>query len=179
VRRLAKLGFGVGVLLEPAGEVGLEVRLVTFGVQRRPAALGRSEGDLGAGVLEDIIRRREFLQPEAGLASRVAELVVRSENQQDFHKALLSLVVGVRDRAGRPKATHVFRRPPRPLDPILIFSLCLIFWAAAEARASSGGGAPDSSASGRYPPPYDPDNILAKTETCVIFMLTGPKARAA
>jgi hypothetical protein len=48
---------------------------------------------LDAGILEDIVRRREFLQPEACLAPRVAELVVRGKNHQDFHQGLLSLVV--------------------------------------------------------------------------------------
>jgi hypothetical protein len=38
-------------------------------------------------------RRCEFLKPEAGLATRIAELVVRSQNHQDFHNAILSLVV--------------------------------------------------------------------------------------
>jgi hypothetical protein len=57
--RPAKLGFGVGVLFEPTGDVGPEVRLVALGIERGPAALGGSEGDLGAGVLEDIVRRRQ------------------------------------------------------------------------------------------------------------------------
>jgi hypothetical protein len=91
--RPAKLGFGVGVLFEPTGDVGLEVRLVALGIERRPAALGGSEGDLGAGVLEDIVRRRQFLQPETSLATCVAELVVRGKNHQDFHDALRFLVV--------------------------------------------------------------------------------------
>ena len=58
-RRPVQLSVGVGVLFEPPGDVGLEVRLVALGIERRPAALGRSEGDLGAGVLEDIVRRRQ------------------------------------------------------------------------------------------------------------------------
>ena len=54
-------------------------------------ALGRCEGDLSAGIFEDIIRRRQFLQPEAGLAAGVAELVVRGQNHQDLHSILLLL----------------------------------------------------------------------------------------
>ena len=60
-QRLVELGVGVGVLLEPAGDVGLEARLVALGIERRVPALGGSEGDLSAGVLEHIVRRRQFL----------------------------------------------------------------------------------------------------------------------
>src|SRR5580693_5830588 len=59
----------------------------------RAPALGRCEGDLGAGIFEDIVRRRQFLQPEAGLAPRAAELVVGGKNHQDFQDVLLSLIV--------------------------------------------------------------------------------------
>jgi len=90
--RPAELGVGVGILLKPTGDVGLEARLVALGLERRVPALGRCEGYLGAGILEDIVRRRQFLQPEAGLAPGVAELVVGGKNHQDFHNALLSLV---------------------------------------------------------------------------------------
>jgi hypothetical protein len=103
-RRPVELSVGVGVLLEPPGDVGLEVRLVALGIERRATALGRREGELGAGILEHIVRRGEFLEPEAGLATRVAELVVRSKNHQDFHNALLSLVVDGVVRVTAPAA---------------------------------------------------------------------------
>ena len=74
--RPVELGVGVGILFEPTGDVGPEARLVAFGIERRAPAFGRCEGDLGAGIFEDIVRCRQFLQPEAGLAPRVAELVV-------------------------------------------------------------------------------------------------------
>jgi len=35
-----ELRFGVGILLEPTGDVGLRVRLVALGIQRRAPALG-------------------------------------------------------------------------------------------------------------------------------------------
>jgi hypothetical protein len=92
-RRPVELGVGVGILLEPTGDVGLEGRLVALGIERRAPALGRCKGDLGAGIFEDILRRCQFLQPEASLPSRIAELVVGGKNHQDFHDALLSLVV--------------------------------------------------------------------------------------
>jgi hypothetical protein len=66
--RPVQLRIGVGVLLEPPCDVGLEVRLIALGIERRAAALGRCEGDLGPSILENIVRRSEFLQPEAGLA---------------------------------------------------------------------------------------------------------------
>jgi hypothetical protein len=90
--RPVELSVGAGDLFEPPDDVGLEVRLVALGIERRATALGRCEGDLGAGILEDIVRRSEFLQPEAGLATRIAEPVVRSKNHQDFHNSLPSLV---------------------------------------------------------------------------------------
>jgi hypothetical protein len=71
-----ELGVGVDILLEPTGDVGLEGRLVALGIERRAPALGRCEGDLGAGIFEDIVRRCQFLQPEAGLSPGVAELGV-------------------------------------------------------------------------------------------------------
>jgi hypothetical protein len=57
-----------------------QLRRAHPGIERWAPALGRCEGDLGAGILEDIVRRRQFLQPEAGLAPRVAELVVGGKN---------------------------------------------------------------------------------------------------
>jgi Iron/manganese superoxide dismutases, alpha-hairpin domain len=41
-----------GILLEPTGDVGQKARLVALGIERRAPALGRCEGDLGAGILE-------------------------------------------------------------------------------------------------------------------------------
>jgi hypothetical protein len=79
-RRPVQLSVGVGVLFESPGDVGLEVRLVALRIERRATALGRGEGDLGPSILENIVGRREFLQPEAGLATRVAELIVRGKN---------------------------------------------------------------------------------------------------
>ena len=89
--RVAEPAFGVGILFEPARDISLEHRLVTFWIQWRTSALGRCKGDLGAGVLEHVIRRGHFLQPEAGLAARVAELVMRGKNHQDPHSVFLSL----------------------------------------------------------------------------------------
>ena len=91
--RLVQLGVSGGILLEPTGEVGLKVRLVALGIERRTSALGRCEGDLGPSILEDIVRRRQFLEPETSLATCVAELVVGGKNHQDFHDALRSLAV--------------------------------------------------------------------------------------
>jgi hypothetical protein len=74
-RRPVELGVGVGILLKPMGDVGLEARLVALGIERRAPALGRCEGDLGAGILEDIatlwapplveLEARRFLVPNS------------------------------------------------------------------------------------------------------------------
>jgi hypothetical protein len=39
-RRPVELGVGVGILLEPTGDVGLKARLVALGIERRAPALG-------------------------------------------------------------------------------------------------------------------------------------------
>jgi hypothetical protein len=78
--RPVELGFSVGILFEPTGDVGLEARLVALGIEWRAAALRRCEGNLGARILEDVVRRGELLQPEAGLAPGLAELVVGGQS---------------------------------------------------------------------------------------------------
>ena len=62
---------------------------VALRIERRLAALGRGKHDLGAGFLERVVGGGELLEPEARLAARVAELVVRGQNHQDLHKLLL------------------------------------------------------------------------------------------
>jgi hypothetical protein len=42
--RHVELGVGVGVLLEPPCDVGLEVRLIALGIKRGTTALWRCEG---------------------------------------------------------------------------------------------------------------------------------------
>src|SRR5215470_13468094 len=81
----------VGVLLETTGDVGLEAGVFALGIKRWATALGGGQGDLGASILEHVVRRGEFLQPEAGLATSVAELVVGGQNHQDFHHAPLCM----------------------------------------------------------------------------------------
>ncbi|MNN39071.1 hypothetical protein D3C81_1530950 [compost metagenome] len=73
------------VLAETLGSRRLRIGRVAVRVQWRLAARWRCQGDLGAGILEHVIRCGEFFQPEPGLAPGVAELVVRSQYEQDFH----------------------------------------------------------------------------------------------
>src|ERR1019366_4663293 len=73
------------VLLEPARRRRLAVGRVALWIDRRLAALGRRQGDIGAGILEDVIGSGELLQPEARFAARVAQLVVRREHHQNVH----------------------------------------------------------------------------------------------
>ncbi|MNI25290.1 hypothetical protein D3C73_789330 [compost metagenome] len=82
-------GLGGGVLAEAICGSGLCVGLVAFGVQRRLPSLGRYQRQLCTGVLEGEIRCGELLQPEAGFLARVTQLIVRRQNHQDFHVALL------------------------------------------------------------------------------------------
>src|SRR6516164_6712742 len=91
-QRLVELSFGVRVLLEPTRDVGLKAGVLALGIERRASTLGRCEGDLGAGIFEHVVRRGHLLQPEASLTAGVAELVVRGQNHQDFHNALLCLI---------------------------------------------------------------------------------------
>src|SRR5262245_7542134 len=75
--RLVELTLGIVVLLEATGDVGLEVRILALGIERRAAAFGRCQRDLHPRVLENIVGRGQLLQPEAGFASGVAKLVMR------------------------------------------------------------------------------------------------------
>src|SRR5262249_49688818 len=84
-QRLVELSFGIGVLLEATGDVSLKAGVLALGIERRSAALWWNEGHLGAGILEHVVWRSQLLQPEASLAARIAELVVRGQNHQDFH----------------------------------------------------------------------------------------------
>ena len=67
---------GVGVAHEPFGRLGEGVVGLTVRVNWRLAALGRGKGDVGSGVLEHVIGRSELFEPETGLVSGVAHLVV-------------------------------------------------------------------------------------------------------
>src|SRR5258706_11439548 len=80
-----KLSFRSNVLLESARKLGPEFGLVTLGIERGTTALRGRECDLSPRVLENIVGSGELLKPEAGLAPRISELIVRSENHQDFH----------------------------------------------------------------------------------------------
>ena len=64
---------------EAAGLFGLCIRLVAHWVQRRLATGRGRQHHVGAGILEHVIGGGEFFQPEAGLATGVAQLVVRGQ----------------------------------------------------------------------------------------------------
>ena len=71
--------------LEPPGVIGLRIIGIARRIKRRLPALGRSQRDLRPGILEHIIRRGKFLEPEAGLLAGVAQLVVRCQNHKNVH----------------------------------------------------------------------------------------------
>ncbi len=74
----------LGITSEAFGGFGLGIGLVALRVERRLAALGRSQGDLRAGIDEHVIRRGELLEPEAGFLTGIAELVVGCQHHQDL-----------------------------------------------------------------------------------------------
>ena len=80
-RRAQRLG-GLGIRLESLGRGGLGVGFIAFGIEGWLATTGRGKHDLRPGILEHIIGGGEFLQPETGLLTGVAQLVVRRENHQ-------------------------------------------------------------------------------------------------
>jgi hypothetical protein len=84
-----KLSFCCGVLLEPTRKVGLEFGLVTLGIERGTTDFWGCKRDLSPRVLQNVVGSGELLKPESGLAQSVSELVVRSENHEDFHRLLL------------------------------------------------------------------------------------------
>ena len=71
---------GVLVRLEAAGVLGLGAFVIAFGVKRGLAALGRGEGEFRAAILEGVIGRGEFLEPETGLFAGVAEFVMGGQD---------------------------------------------------------------------------------------------------
>ncbi|MNE77737.1 hypothetical protein D3C80_1740790 [compost metagenome] len=87
--RLGELRVRFSVCLEAGCQFRLEHRLVTLWIKRRLAAFWRSERDLGARILEDIIGSGQLLEPEAGLAAGVAERIVRSQYHENFHRLIL------------------------------------------------------------------------------------------
>lgn len=73
-RRQCRLGGRI--LAKALGCGGLRIGLVTFRVQRWLAPLGRGQRQLRAGILEHVIRRGEFFQPEAGFLAGITQLIV-------------------------------------------------------------------------------------------------------
>src|SRR5262249_32240702 len=88
---LVKLSFRSGVVLEPARQVGPEFGLIALGLKRGTPPLRGGECNLSPRVFENVVGSGELLEPEAGLAPRLSELVVRSQNHQHFHGLLLLL----------------------------------------------------------------------------------------
>src|SRR5271154_2318119 len=82
---LVELSFRGRVLLEPSRKVGAEFGFVALGVERRPAALRGRERDLGSSVLENVVGGSELFEPEAGLATRVAQLIVGCQHHEYSH----------------------------------------------------------------------------------------------
>ncbi len=77
-----QLCVGRGIRLEAQGRSTCRRRPVTHRIERWLSAFRRGEGDARTGVLEDVVGRREFLEPKPRLAAGRAKLVVRSQHNQ-------------------------------------------------------------------------------------------------
>ena len=82
-----------GVKLEAARQVGLERWLIAFRVQWRLATGRRGQRDGDAGILERVIRRSQFFQPETGFAAGVAEGVMRRQDHQYFFHVVCPVIL--------------------------------------------------------------------------------------
>src|SRR5262249_37578368 len=91
---------GCGILLETPRQFGLALRCVADRVERRLPPVGRGAGHCRPGIEKGVVGRGALAEPEAGLASRVAELVVRRDDHQDLH-AYLVVLERVRSTAQR------------------------------------------------------------------------------
>ncbi len=85
--RRGECGPGIGIRMETARLIGLEIRFVAFRIERRLATLRGCNGDVSTGFKEGIVGGCEFLEPKAGLAARIAKFVMRGENHENFHCA--------------------------------------------------------------------------------------------
>ena len=104
---------GRGILLETPRQFGLALGRVADRVEGRLPALGRGDGHGRPGVEKGEVGRGELLEPEAGLAARVAELVVGGQDHEDLHEDVLR-GQSLRDRLGTAttatgRYTHRFR----------------------------------------------------------------------
>jgi hypothetical protein len=74
-----------GILLVAFRVLGLRIGIVALGIERRLSAMGRSQGDLGSGIMENVVWGCEFLQPESCFLAGISQFAVRSKNHQNFH----------------------------------------------------------------------------------------------
>ncbi|MCY1311323.1 hypothetical protein D9M70_616090 [compost metagenome] len=65
--------------------MSLEGRIIALRVERGLPALHGDKRHLDAGILQHVIGCSQFFQPEPGLLAGIAELVVRRQDNQDFH----------------------------------------------------------------------------------------------
>src|SRR6185437_54727 len=76
-------GFAVGQ--ESPRRLGLAVRCFAVRIDRRFAAGGRRQRDLGPRVREYVVRSGQFFQPQPRRFAGIAKLAVRGQHHQDFH----------------------------------------------------------------------------------------------
>src|SRR5271166_2427723 len=83
--RLRKAVLCFLILLKPRHRRSLLLRQVALWIDRGLSSFRRSQSQFDTRVPEDKIRGREFLQPNAGFAAGVAQLIVRRQHRQYFH----------------------------------------------------------------------------------------------
>ena len=88
IRQFLRAGerfLGMGVLLETMGGFRQCILSFTVGVDGWLPTLGRGNGDVCAGIPENVIGGGELFQPKTGLVAGISHLIVRGENHQYFH----------------------------------------------------------------------------------------------
>ena len=91
-RAMARAFCAGRVLLKSRHGRRLIFRQVALWIEWGLTAFRRGQRQINASVPEDEVRGREFFKPEPGLATRVAELIMRRQHQEYFHTFSPSLL---------------------------------------------------------------------------------------
>src|SRR5262249_45175865 len=86
LERVGKVGSCFLIALEPLHVLGMVVRSIASRIDGRLTAGRRRQRDIRAGILESVVGRAKFLQPEARLRSIVADPIVRAQHHENLHR---------------------------------------------------------------------------------------------
>jgi hypothetical protein len=97
------------ILLKPRHRRSLIFRQIALWIDRGRSSFGRSQRQFDTSVREDKVRGREFLQPEAGFAASVAQLIISfvSVPRSCLRKSRTTSKVQKRKTERRPSRTTV------------------------------------------------------------------------